>query len=227
MSDNFLKLRNKSIQKIYDSYLYAMDQIMTFYLSCVVFDEHAVLTDVEDYSIRASYNFCDEFTTIKKVKDVKNLIEDNTFQQLYRKQTLVSQISILEYYFSKLVKILRVPKSELEKPAELSEYGMNFFSKNATLCRIHAIARVYKIDSVITKYQAFSALQGYINTRNMIVHNQGSFDKKYKGKAYVYWKKYFHGQKLMISENMIDDICFFLNDHVKVFTKEIDSALIP
>lgn len=150
MSDNSLKLRNKSIQKIYDSYLYAMDQIMTFYLSCVVFDEHAVLTDVEDYFIRASYNFCDEFTTIKKVKDVKNLIENNTFQQLYRKQTLVSQISILEYYFSKLVKILRVPKSELEKPAELSEYGMNFFSKNATICRIHAIARFFAQDLFYT-----------------------------------------------------------------------------
>lgn len=49
--------------------------------------------------------------------------------------------------------------------------------------------------------------------------------KKIRNKVQEYWYGYSDKQKLIISENMIDDVYWFLNDHVKTFTNEIDSKV--
>ena len=97
---------------------------------------------------------------------------------MYRHQTLISEISILEFYFSKLIKILNIPSDKIEKLVKLNYYGNSFEAGNYTIRLIYSIAKYLSIDSVIINYQVLPTLQTYINTRNMIIHNQSYFDEK-------------------------------------------------
>lgn len=220
-----LDLKNKELDKLYSSYLYSMDQLMIFYLSCVTFDNFPWLDGDENIKIRASNDFHESATSIRFIGDVKKLIYDKKFQQLYRRNAIITAVSILEFYLEKLIILLKIKNNETKKIAKIDYYGKIYSSKAKILRYIFAISRQLQIDNVITHYQAFLAFRKYIATRNLIIHNKAIIDKYYIEKYVNNSKKMKEGDFLNISEGAFDDIFHFFNSHIKAFTRDIDNLL--
>jgi len=217
------QLSNKKLDKIYNDFLYSMDQVMTCYIGYLLVDKHIDFPDdILEYKIRASKSFHESVTSIKTIRNLKYIIDNNDFSNIYIAQSIVSLVNILDGFIQDISDVLGIKPEEVKTKVTKKYYNHEYIFSSGVMKKIFYIAEMYNIDNVITHYQAALYINTIINTRHMIVHSRGCFDELYKNGIVNKWHGYSHGDKLKFKEEDFDAVFWFFMDHAKSFIKSID-----
>ena len=222
-----LEIKNKELAKIYDSYLYRQNDLITFYLSTVVISKHAFFPKESlDEKVRASAEFSDSATSIKLVSDVVNLVESDKYDQLSRSLCILGMATAFSDFFQEIKVLLELPDGEIKKTIEIKNSDQEVIKIRPAALKIASFVNKSRdLDSRIGDVRPLRWINCIINLRHMFIHNAGKFDEAYSGEMYASWtNKLKHNDPITFDGEQVDSILWFFNDHVRDFANKLDCS---
>lgn len=218
-----LELKNEHLDRIYKNYIYKVDLLLKYYLSCVAFDKFTVFKENDlGESIAASNNFHDVATSIRSLNDIKEMRDSGEFSCLSRHQCFIALMSAFTDFFEELLLISDIKAHEIKKPVELSVSGKIFLIRPACLKIAHYLSNKYGLIEPLTGNQGTLWINTLINIRHMLVHSQGKFNEEYREFVQLPWSRMQHGEDIKFDENFIDSVIWFLSDNLRPFVRALD-----
>lgn len=218
-----LELHNEHLDRIYRNYLYKVDLLIKYYLSCVAFDKFTVFKEDDlNESIAASDNFHEVATSIRSLNDIKMMRDSGEFSYLSKNQCFIALMSAFTDFFEELLPLTDIKAGEIKKPVELNEGNKKFLIRLACLKIAHHLSNQYDLIEPLTGNQGTLWINTLINIRHMFVHCQGKFNEEYREFVQLPWNRMQHGEEIRLDENFIDSVIWFLSDNLRPFVRALD-----
>lgn len=220
-------ISNQSLKKIYESYLYRQERTLTFYLASIAVSNHAHFpVEFHDTKIKASNNFDDNATSMKSVREIHEMITDGRYDHYSRSTSVFSLVTSFTDFFSDIKKLLNLDDQAVKKPVELTcRHRGKLLFKPAALKIAHHINLNYELNARISDVYSMRWINCVINLRHMFAHDKGQFNDQYKKEMVASWAELNDGDPILFNENQVDSILWFLNDHVRNFSENLDKKI--
>jgi len=222
-----LSINHKDLARLYKNYLYQQDQVLTYYLTSVAVTNYSSFESSDlEFKVRASSDFPNVATSLRTLNDIKALIDGGAYDQLSRSTCFIGLVTNFSNYIDGLKSLLAISQQDVKsfRPRVGSD---QLLIRPASLKTVACISEKYDLNSVITRDDAMLWINSTINLRHMFIHNEGLFNASESNQMRPPWSRMKNGEKILLNKNYIDDVFWFLNDHVKDFTLHLDKALVP
>jgi hypothetical protein len=212
--------------KIYEEFLFRANELLTFYLSCLLLDEYTEFNEIDlDKKLSASNNFHEAATSIRNISDIIYLINSGSFSQNYRRQTFIALMTAFNDLLEEILDISNIKRGQIKKNIIIEYCTQKYCLNTAGAKIIYHLCKYYGIEPVIYHWQGITYTNNLFNIRNLFIHSKGIFDEKYKEYLVGHWANMKHGDMVIIGPNQFDAVFWFICDHLKTFISSIDKKL--
>jgi hypothetical protein len=221
-----ININDGKLQKIYEDFLFRANELLTFYLSCLVLDEYTEFKEIDlDKKIAASNNFHESATSIRNISDIKDLINSGSFSQNYRSQTFIALMTTFKDLLDEILDYSNIKEDQIKKNIIILDCSQEYCLNTAGAKIIHHLCKHYEIDPVINHGQGIRYINNLFNIRNLFIHSRGIFDEKYRKYLVTHWANMKHGEIITLGHNQFDAVFWFICEHLKTFISSIDEKL--
>jgi hypothetical protein len=221
-----ININDAKLQKIYEGFLFRANELLTFYLSCLLLDEYTEFKDIDlDKKISTSNNFHKSATSIRNISDIINLISSGSFSQNYRRQAFIALMTAFNDLLEEILDNSDIKREQIKGNIIIKKFSQEYSLNTAGAKIIYHLCKYYDIDPVINRWQGITYINNLFNIRNLFIHSRGIFDEKYKEYVVTHWANMKHGDIITFGDNQFDAVFWFICDHLKTFISSIDEKL--
>lgn len=223
-----LDLKHEGLKDLHDSFLFSVENVLTYYLACTAFDQHTVfvVNDPASMELRASDDFPDGYTSKRSLQDIDNLRKTGEFANLVRSHCIFSLITAFVDFFEDVRSLLNIPPEVVKPHRQVKLYNGTIYKVRPGSLKIaHYINDEYGLLGHMTDIHTTTYIDNFISLRHMYVHNRGRFSEDYRDFVVNRWKKLKAGDRIVFGPNDFDDVLHFLVMNISGFVLSLDKKL--